>query len=206
MLGLNKNGNSRQIDLGAGRVLLASHRCCPGLGGGAGGDGQHRGTALGFGVIQHGLGVGTAVTELPLLSSCRTRLLCPVSMCTRTAPGVRAVCLQFPRREITFRKKKKKKVEINHTPENKICLLKCTSGINGVLQIRQFTAWVSNEKTHPGVKAEWGSDLGSGLPPCTPEPTSLPLHLRSCSLRAPHCLGSADRGDSFPGASSMDLG
>jgi len=101
---------------------------------------------------------------------------------------------------------KKKKVEINHTPENKICLLKCTSGINGVLQIRQFTAWVSNEKTHPGVKAEWGSDLGSGLPPCTPEPTSLPLHLRSCSLRAPHCLGSADRGDSFPGASSMDLG
>lgn len=50
-----------------------------------------------------------------------------------------------------------------------------------MLQIRQFTAWVSNEETHPGVKAEGESGLGecSGLPsrpPRPPAPASLWPH------------------------------
>lgn len=92
----------------------------------------------------------------------------------------RTVCLQFPRREITLKK-------INYTPENKIWLLKCTSGINGVLQMRQFTAWVSNEGTQPGVKAEgesnpgemWGSFLPAPLVPHPFHPSD-PLFIAAC--------------------------
>lgn len=202
MLGLNKNGNSRQIDLGAGRVLLASHRCCPGVG--AGDDRQQCGTALDFGVIQHGPGVCTALLQSSHSSHPAGPGCCALPRCAPERPqGSELFVCSFLGEKSHLGKKKKKK--INHTPENKICLLKCTSGINGVLQIRQFTAWVSNEKTHPGVKAQWESDLDSGLPPCTPEPASLPLHLYCCSLRTPCWLSSASWGGSFPGASSRDL-
>ena len=111
MLGLNKNGNSQQIELGTGTAVVASPRKPLLLPAGSvamseEAEGCAEGCSSGWkAVAWRAAGKAPAPHILQDLASApRPPIPCPDAHPSRPVPKAGTVCLQFPRRKITLKK------------------------------------------------------------------------------------------------------